>query len=108
MRKPYDHNVKAGNEGDVVKHAALIAAIQALLRATDGPFRYQDAFAGYASNPLQEDGEWERGIQRVAHGAAATPAARWYLDRIVAPALADARTLQGAGRPEATTGETNC
>jgi 23S rRNA A2030 N6-methylase RlmJ len=58
----YDHNEKAGNQGDVVKHTALIAAADALLVKCDGTFQYADTFAGYAFNPLRSDGEWRNGI----------------------------------------------
>jgi 23S rRNA A2030 N6-methylase RlmJ len=58
----YDHNKKAGNEGDVVKHPALIAAADALMVGYDGAFEYADTFAGYAFNPLTSHGEWRNGI----------------------------------------------
>ena len=58
----YDHNKKAGNQGDVVKHTALIAAADALINTSSGDFDYADAFAGYAFNSLQSTGEWRNGI----------------------------------------------
>lgn len=58
----YDHNPKAGNQGDVVKHPALIAAADALIAARDTNFEYADTFAGYAFNPLRTTGEWRNGI----------------------------------------------
>ena len=58
----YDRNKKAGNEGDVVKHPALIAAAAALMAECDGAFEYADTFAGYAFNSLRSDGEWPKGI----------------------------------------------
>ncbi|MHB8910786.1 MAG: hypothetical protein ACYDAA_18075 [Syntrophales bacterium] len=58
----YDHNRKAGNQGDVIKHTALIAAADALMMQCDGKFEYADTFAGYAFNPLTADGEWRYGI----------------------------------------------
>jgi len=58
----YDHNEKAGNQGDVVKHPALIAAADALMVQYDGAFQYADTFAGYPFNPLRSDGEWPKGI----------------------------------------------
>lgn len=48
----YDHNEKAGNQGDVVKHTALLAAADALITASVGDFDYADAFAGYPSVPM--------------------------------------------------------
>jgi 23S rRNA A2030 N6-methylase RlmJ len=58
----YDHGKKAGNQGDVVKHCALIAAADALMAESDGVFDYADTFAGYPYNPLRSDGEWVNGI----------------------------------------------
>ena len=72
----YDHGTKAGNEGDVVKHPALIAAADALMAECSGMFEYADTFAGYAFNPLRSDGEWRRGIgvlgqsNRTSHNSA--------------------------------------
>lgn len=58
----YDHNRKAGNQGDIIKHTALIAAAETLMMQCDGKFEYADTFAGYAFNPLTSDGEWRYGI----------------------------------------------
>lgn len=58
----YDHNKKAGNQGDVVKQVALMAASDALMTESKGTFQYADTFAGYAFNPLRSDGEWRNGI----------------------------------------------
>lgn len=58
----YDHNVKAGNEGDVIKHTALMTAASLLMEKIEKTFHYADTFAGYAYNPLKSDGEWPRGI----------------------------------------------
>jgi len=63
----YDHHKKAGNEGDIVKHPALIAALdETLARTRHSPFRYADVFAGYAKNPLREGNEWPNGIGKIA------------------------------------------
>ena len=78
---PYDHHVKAGNPGDIVKHPALIAAFDVLLSqqkdlrnhrtGVTTPFHYLDMFAGHAWHPLidenivpgfQKSLEWKRGI----------------------------------------------
>lgn len=62
----YDHHKKAGNQGDVVKHVALLAALDTILRSfgkTD--FRYADTFAGYAYSPLIKANEWAEGIGRL-------------------------------------------
>ena len=64
----YDHNEKAGNQGDVVKHTALLAAADAMIKASSGDFDYfdyADTFAGYAFNPLQSTGEWRYGIRNL-------------------------------------------
>jgi 23S rRNA A2030 N6-methylase RlmJ len=58
----YDHNVKAGNQGDVIKHTALISAASVLMEKTENIFHYADTFAGYAYNPLKSYGEWPSGI----------------------------------------------
>jgi 23S rRNA A2030 N6-methylase RlmJ len=66
MAMKYDHNQKSGNQGDVVKHVALIAAIDTILRDhRRADFRYADTFAGYAYNPLINGNEWNAGIGRV-------------------------------------------
>jgi len=67
----YDHHVKAGNQGDCVKHAPLIAALDEALnntRASNGAFHYLDVFAGHAWHPLvNEKGYgWRKGIGRLA------------------------------------------
>ncbi len=63
----YDHHEKAGNQGDIVKHPALIAALDATVsRAKGEPFRYADIFAAYAVNPLLKGNQWTRGISVVA------------------------------------------
>jgi 23S rRNA A2030 N6-methylase RlmJ len=64
----YDHNKKAGNPGDVVKHVALVAALDTILKAWPKDkevFRYADTFAGYARNQLGEGNEWEQGIGKL-------------------------------------------
>ena len=63
---PYDHQTKAGNEGDVVKHPALTAALNGLLAEHDGLFRYTDAFAGRWDYELRKGGAWTSGIERFA------------------------------------------
>jgi len=69
----YNHNYKAGNQGDMVKHPALIAAVDGVLAGWTGEtFRYADTFAGHASNPLVDgpDYEWPNGVGRLADRAA--------------------------------------
>ena len=76
----YDHHIKAGNPGDVVKHVALIAAADAIMANCRGSFRYADTFAGYAWNPLSSGGEWQYGIGKVhdAITASANPAIQFW------------------------------
>ena len=62
----YDHHTKAGNQGDCVKHPALIAAVDVLIAAIGRRFRYADTFAAYAWNQLAKGGEWRQGIGRLA------------------------------------------
>jgi len=67
MTETYDHNRKAGNDGDICKHPALIAAVdETVAHTSDNPFKYADIFAGYAKNPLREGCEWPQGIGLVA------------------------------------------
>ena len=62
----YDHNKKAGNEGDIVKHVALIAALNSISATKSSEqFNYADLFAGYAFNPLVEKNEWKNGIGKI-------------------------------------------
>ena len=65
----YDHNQKAGNPGDVIKHTALIAATDAIMQKHKGPFHYADTFAGYAYNPIRTTGEWQNGIGVITQSA---------------------------------------
>ncbi len=62
----YDHHKKAGNQGDIVKHPALMAAVDAILDSRSQPvFRYVDTFAGYAWNPLVKGHEWPSGLGKI-------------------------------------------
>ncbi len=62
----YDHNIKAGNEGDIVKHVALIAALNSIISTNDIIiFRCVDVFAGYAFNPIIQKNEWKNGIGKI-------------------------------------------
>jgi len=65
----YDHNEKAGNQGDVIKHVALLAAIDTILSSGSyKSFRYCDTFAGYASSQMIQGNEWKDGIGRFYSG----------------------------------------
>jgi 23S rRNA A2030 N6-methylase RlmJ len=64
----YNHHTKAGNNGDVVKHVALLAVLDSLLaaHAESDDFFYADTFAGYAYSPLIKGNEWTSGIGSLA------------------------------------------
>ena len=53
---------RPGNQGDVVKHPTLVAAIRGLLAEQDGTFRYADTFAGRWDYDLSKSGDWRQGI----------------------------------------------
>jgi len=83
---PYDHRSKAGNQGDVVKHVALLAVARHMLAHTPRALKYVDAFAGPAGSLLIPGGEWNNGIGKL--NRAAEPISpdvacwmRWYLAR---------------------------
>lgn len=68
---PSDQGKKAGNEGDVVKHPALLASLAVTLRAAEpgSVSRYADLtdlFAGYVVYTLTARGCWRRGVGRLA------------------------------------------
>jgi len=90
----YDHRQHAGNQGDVVKHVALIAALQTTLEETQEiPFRYTDAYAGPSGSMLMPGGEWQCGVGRIDRTRSIrSPHVRtwlqWYLPR---PALLGTR-----------------
>ena len=58
---PYDHGRKAGNPGDLFKHAVLSHVVTSLARP-GATFLYAETHAGPPSHRLQEGGEWERGV----------------------------------------------
>jgi 23S rRNA (adenine2030-N6)-methyltransferase len=58
---PYHHSTKAGNPGDVVKHA-LVAEIVSRMARPDLPFVYAETHAGSALHLLAPGGEWEEGL----------------------------------------------
>ena len=64
--RPYDHDEKAGNAGDVVKHVALIAALDSAIDQHRGDvFNYADTFAGQAQHCLLSGGKWKGGIGKL-------------------------------------------
>lgn len=60
----YDHSTKIGNQGDVVKHIALFAAIKQMLQdwTSDRDFVYADIHAGRPEYVLPDKGKWRHGI----------------------------------------------
>jgi hypothetical protein len=82
----YDHRTKAGNQGDVVKHVALLAAVRHAFDLTRSTFRYADAYAGPAGSLLLPGGEWSNGIGKLNRTAEVRSVdvgrwIRWYLSR---------------------------
>jgi hypothetical protein len=82
----YDHSCHAGNQGDVVKHVALIAALRIALEEGSRRLRYVDAFAGPSGSVLLPGGEWLRGIGSINRAASfKSPDVKawfqWYLAR---------------------------
>lgn len=76
----YDHSEKIGNRGDLVKHAALLAAVAHIVERQPGErFIYAESHAGAACHTLQPLGAWESGVgafgKRV--GAGDNAAERW-------------------------------
>jgi len=60
----YAHARHAGNAGDVLKHVALLAVFEELLRSPE-PLEYVETHAGDGLYPLGSAGEWGDGIQRL-------------------------------------------
>ncbi len=70
MISDYAHARHAGNVGDVLKHVALTAALEALT-AQPEPLLYLESHAGDGLFPLGSTGEWTAGVQKLwpAQGA---------------------------------------
>ena len=60
----YEHARHAGNAGDVLKHVALIALLDAMV-ADPSPLTYVETHAGDGLYPLGSAGEWGDGLARV-------------------------------------------
>lgn len=71
----YDHSKKAGNEGDVIKHAFLLDAIDRLLAEPDrnGPIWYVDTHAARPYHRLRSSGKWTSGVGKLKKAATALP-----------------------------------
>jgi 23S rRNA (adenine2030-N6)-methyltransferase len=85
MPGDYDHHRHAGNHGDVWKHCALVAWLQALGAADPRPLDYLETHAGAGRYRLARAGEWRDGIARVVEAPAgdAPEAVRLYLERFL-------------------------
>lgn len=82
----YDHRTRAGNQGDVVKHVALMAAGRHALEGAGHRLKYVDAFAGPGGSLLLPGGRWMQDIGEVNRAAKASSPdvarwLRWYLSR---------------------------
>ena|SRR3990167_712208 len=82
----YRHAYHAGNFADVVKHATLIALLNALSKK-ETPFCYMDTHAGAGFYDLSSDfalksKEYENGIQKIIHQNNPPPLIKQYLNCI--------------------------
>ena len=91
----YAHARHAGNAGDVLKHVALVALIEAML-GDPAPLTYVETHAGDGLYPLGSAGEWGDGVLRV------WSARDGLLGRYAA--IVRGVSLSGAPRPQAVPG----
>lgn len=66
----YDHSKKAGNRGDVWKHAVLISVADRLIPAST--LRYVESHSGAPLHALASGGEWEGGVRQALNRGPAT------------------------------------
>ena len=64
----YSHSLKAGNEGDVWKHAVLLVVADAI--HVDNDALYVESHSGAPVHQLRAGGEWQRGVGRVIASSA--------------------------------------
>lgn len=83
-----DHSAKAGNRGDVLKHAVLARVAEA--RAQDG-FIYVETHAGRTEYVLPDSGKWQGGIGQLATRAPLENARERWRRGEPAPGLDDLR-----------------
>jgi len=77
--RAYEHRFHAGNVGDVLKHCALLAALD----ATSGPKALIETHAGAGSYSLGPTGEWTEGIGKLVQQAGPLPPlVLRYLERV--------------------------
>ena len=86
----YDHDSKAGNPGDVVKHALLVELLARLPGIDGRSVAYFETHAGAALHPLSPTGEWREGIGALSARQSGSGYARL---------VAAARPLGSDGRP---------
>jgi 23S rRNA (adenine2030-N6)-methyltransferase len=60
----YNHSRKAGNQGDVWKHAVLVTLADSVAGKSDA-FQYVESHCGSPVHELTRGGDWERGIGRL-------------------------------------------
>ncbi len=65
----YDHSRKAGNQGDVWKHAMLLS-LAGEVPAPSDTFHYVESHCGAPVHSLKPGGEWEHGVGRVVRDGA--------------------------------------
>ncbi|MGE0322137.1 MAG: 23S rRNA (adenine(2030)-N(6))-methyltransferase RlmJ [Polyangiaceae bacterium] len=60
----YDHSTKIGNQGDLVKHVALLSVLRHLSREwpSGREFVYADLHSGRPEYELPSNGQWRRGV----------------------------------------------
>lgn len=72
----YHHSRKAGNRGDVWKHAVLVALMDAITADSDS-FRYVESHAGVPLHDLKPGGEWRHGAGAVSGAGRAACVSRY-------------------------------
>jgi 23S rRNA (adenine2030-N6)-methyltransferase len=93
----YAHARHAGNFGDVFKHVALIAVLEAL-REDASPLSYVESHAGDGLYQLGSNGEWTAGAQKLWPARGAKVGDADVLDRYVS--LVTRWSRPGAEKPE--------
>ncbi|MEI8296535.1 MAG: 23S rRNA (adenine(2030)-N(6))-methyltransferase RlmJ [Pseudomonadota bacterium] len=99
----YRHAYHAGNFADVLKHVALVAALEHLGRKST-PYCFLDTHAGRGDYPLgaaetQRAGEFRDGISKLLEAKDPPPAAARYLELIRSLGVEDGHLLRYPGSP---------
>ncbi len=84
---PYSHDTRAGNQGDVVKHCALITVIQRLAAGGLKKLVFGDTFSGGGRHAKVPRGDWRHGIGKLANNLSLPkdPAIQHYLNKYGGP-----------------------